>query len=154
MGRSWAITGQWRWGAGGCLRLGPVSKGGKGQLAEETVMMGSVAQLELRVCWGEKRKLRVGQQGDVGPPGALGATDGMQASRMPALAFPLPLVPHYPDSFPCLHFSPVPQLRITPGSVACASSLLHLLLSLTDVTQSCCFKHILFADISQISVNT
>ena len=52
--------------------------------------MRSVAWLELRLCGGDGRKPQVGQQGGAGPPGALGAPGGMQASRMLAPAFPAP----------------------------------------------------------------
>lgn len=102
--------------------------------------MGSVTLLELRMC-GEKRKWRGAQSEGLGPPGAVGATEGLQAARVLCRRFSYDLTGcAIPDAFASFHFSPISQLWITPGSV----------FSLANLIQSHDFKYILFGDISQI----
>lgn len=87
--------------------------------------MGSVTLLELRMC-GEKRKWRGAQSEGLGPPGAVGATEGLQAARVLCRRFSYDLTGcAIPDAFASFHFSPISQLWITPGSVFSLANLIQ-----------------------------
>lgn len=91
--------------------------------------MGSVTLLELRMC-GEKRKWRGAQSEGLGPPGAVGATEGLQAARVLCRRFSYDLTGcAIPDAFASFHFSPISQLWITPGSVFSLANLILMTLN-------------------------